>query len=290
MKNIYLKAGKTEDVFNDLKDNFKGTLVFNNDEFNLVLSSALARGTIKGITFPEGMTYMQFDLVFHDDVRLSMESLKTSPIFFAYCSQGRMQHSFGEQGGRKIIKKKHSGILKSTSRVNSILHFEKHVPIKFYVIEIGTDTASVNEYNSELIKKLKNTFFHIKEDYLNISHQNSEIAQKIEELNTITHKGIVRNLLINRILENILELEIEQHTDGFSAIAETVSSFTLKQINEIKTMSNFVMNLSLELFTTDFITQKLTLLANRLQKEFKLIFTRSVHDFLIYIRIERERI
>lgn len=114
-----------------------------------------------------------------------------------------MQHSFGELGGRKMIKKKHSGILKSTSSVNSILHFEKHVPIKFYVIEIGTDTAKANQYNSNLIKKLKDTFFYIKEDYLNISSQNSEIVQKIEQLNTITHKGLVRNLLINRILENI---------------------------------------------------------------------------------------
>lgn len=288
MKSIYLKAGKAQDVFNDLKDNFKGTLQSNDDEFNLTLSSGFAKGNIQGVTFPDGMTYMQFDMVFNDDVRLSMESLKTSPIFFAYCSQGTIQHSFGEQGERKIIKKQHSGILKSASSVNSILYFEKHIPIKFYVIEINT--ALANEHNDELVRKLKNTFFHIKEDYLEISSQNSKIAQKIEELSTITHKGIVRNLLINRILENILELEIEQHTDGFSAIAEAVSSFTLKQINEIKAMSNYVTDFSLELFTTDFIAQKIGLLTNRLQKEFKLTYSRSVQDLLVFMRIERGRI
>jgi hypothetical protein len=288
MKSIYLKAGKAQDVFNDLKDNFKGTLQSNDDEFNLTLSSDFAKGNIQGVTFPDGMTYMQFDMIFNDDVRLSMESLNTSPIFFAYCSQGTIQHSFGEQGERKIIKKQHSGILKSASSVNSILHFEKHVPIKFYVIEINT--ALANEHNNELIRKLKNTFFHIKEDYLKISSQNSKIAQKIEELSTITHKGIVRNLLINRILENILELEIEQHTDSFATIAESVNSFTVKQINEIKIMSNFVIDLSLELFTTDFIAQKIGLLSIRLQKEFKLTYNRSVQDLLIFMRIERGRI
>lgn len=288
MKSIYLKAGKAQDVFNDLKDNFNGTLQSNDDEFNLTLSSGFAKGNIQGVTFPDGMTYIQFDMVFHDDVRLSMESLNTSPIFFAYCSQGTIQHSFGEQGERKVIKKQHSGILKSTSSVNSILHFEKHVPIKFYVIEINTAVA--NEHNDELVRKLKNTFFHIKEDYLQINAQNSKIAQKIEELNTITHKGIVRNLLINRILENILELEIEQHTDGFAAIAESVNSFTVKQINEIKIMSNYVADFSLELFTTDFIAQKIGLVTNRLQKEFKLTYSRSVQDLLIFMRIERSRI
>ena len=264
MKRIYLKAGKAQDVFNDLKDNFKGALESKDDEFNLTLSSGFAKGNIQGITFLDGITYIQFDIVFNDDVRLSMESLKTSPIFFAYCSQGTIQHSFGEQGERKIIKKQHSGILKSASSVNSIMYFEKYVPIKFYVIEINT--AIANQHNDELIRKLKNTFFNIKEDYLHINLQNSKIVQEIEELKTITHKGIVRHLLINRILENILELEIEQHTDGFSVIADTVSSFTLKRINEIKAMSNFVTDFSLELFTTDFIGQKTGLLTNRLQK------------------------
>lgn len=289
MKNIYLKAGKTQDVFIDLKDNLKGTLVSNNDEFNLTLSSVFARGNIKGITFPDGITYLQFDVVFHDDTRLSMESLKTSPIFFAYCSQGTIQHSFGEQGERKTIKKHQTGILKRTSSVNSILHFEKHIPTTFHVIQIGTNTA-VNEHNDELIKKIKKTFFSVKEDYLEISSLDNKIAKKIQELNAITHKGIVRSLFVNRILENILELEIEQHTDGFSKIAEAVNEFALRRIDGVKKGAVFMKEVSMELFTTDFVAQKIGLLANKLQKEFKLIFTRTVHDFLIYIRIERERV
>lgn len=291
MKNIYLKAGKTQDVFNDLKDNFNGTLTSCNDEFNLEFASIFARGNIKGITFPDAMTLLQFDMIFHDDVRISMEALRTSPIFFAYCMEGNLQHSFGEQGKKKIIKKKQTAILKSNSSVNSIMHFEKHIPIKFYVIQIDTKSDLDNEQNDELVMKLKKTFFTIKEDYLDIRTQNFEIANKIQELNTITHKGIVRNLLINRILENILKLEIKQHTDGLSAIVQTINACTVKQIDEIKRVSDLAVNLSLELFTTDYIFQNAILFKNRLQKEFKMLFSsRSVHDFLIYMRIERERV
>lgn len=290
MKSIYLKAGTTEDIFNDLKDNLKGTLMVHNEEYALGVRNNFARGTIKGITFPDGLTYMQLDMVFDEEVRLSMESLKTSPIFFVYCTHGNVQHSFGEQGERKNISRKHSGILKSASSVNSILYFDKQVPIQFHIIQMGTNTDIVNEHNGELIKKLKNTFFKTKEDYLETSSQDLEIAQKLKELNALNHKGIIRNLYMNRILEKILEIEIEQHTDGFSVIAERINSFAQHQTNEIRRISNSAANLSLQLFTTDFILQRVIEVTNRLQKEFKMLFSRSVHELLIFMRIERGRI
>lgn len=290
MKSLYLKAGKTESVFNDLKDSFNGNLWIHNDEYRLDIRNNFARGTIKGITFPDGLTYMQFEMIFNEETRLSMESLKTSPLFFVYCLQGNVQHSFGEMGERKNIKNQHSGILKSTSRVNSILYFEKNRPIQFYVIQVGTNTENSNEYNDELVKKLKNTFFHINEDYLEISAQDFEITKQLKELNALNHKGIVRNLYMNRILEKILEIEIEQHTDGFSVMAAAIKSFASQQINEIIKISNFASNLYLELFTTDIVIQKAVSFKNKLQKEFKLLFSRSLHEVLIFMRIERGRI
>ncbi|MES2573506.1 MAG: hypothetical protein V4572_01060 [Bacteroidota bacterium] len=288
MKSIYLTAGKTQDVFNDLKDNFNGTLIVNNDEYNLALKADFARGIIKGITFPDGMTYMEFNVIFYEDVRLSMESFTNSPIFFAYCSQGSLTHSFGEQGERKRIKENYSGILKSAARVNSILHFDKQVPIKFSVISIGTNTV-VNEENAELINKLKHTFFHIKEDYLDIKVQDAKIANKINELTTLTQKGIVGNLLKNRILENILEMEIAQHTDGFTEIGQAINVFTTKRIDEIKKASDFVMNIPAEV-GAKFLAVKTAMSSNKLHEGFKTLSNRTLHDFLIFMKIERQRI
>lgn len=288
MKSIYLKAGKTLDVFNDLKNKFKGSLIVNNEEYNLELKSDFARGTIKGITFSDCMTYMEFDVVFYENVRLSMESFTNSPIFFVYCSQGSLQHSFGEQGEKKRIKKQHSGILKSAASVNSILHFDKQIPIKFSVIGIGTN-AVVSDENAELINKLKNTFFNREEDYLDIKVQNSKIADKIAALTTLTQKGIVRNLVSNRILESILEIEIEENRDGFSEILQEINSFTIKRMDEIKRVSHLVMNFPVE-FATRLLPQQTGLLINKLQEEFKLVFSRTIHDFLIFMRIERQGI
>ncbi|HEY6143611.1 MAG TPA: hypothetical protein VIV55_09385 [Flavobacterium sp.] len=288
MKSIYLKAGKTLDVFNDLKNKFKSSLLVNNEEYNLVLKSDFARGTIKGATFSDSMTYMEFDVVFCENVRLSMESFTNSPIFFAYCSQGSLQHSFGEQGEKKRIKKQHSGILKSAASVNSILHFDKQIPIKFSVISIGTNTVGSDE-NAELINKLKNTFFNREEDYLDIKVQNSKIADKIAALTTLTQKGIVRNLVSNRILESILEIEIEDNRDGFAEILQEINPFTIKRMDEIKRASHLVMNFPVE-FATRLLPQQTGLLINKLQEGFRLVISRTIHDFLIFMRIERQGI
>ncbi|MBC7845192.1 MAG: hypothetical protein H7Y10_01715 [Flavobacterium sp.] len=261
-----------------MKDNFNGTLIVKNDEYNL----AFAEGNIKGTTFPDGITFMEFNVIFYEDVRLSIESLSTSPIFFAYCSQGSLQHSFGEQGEKKRIKKQYSGILKSAARVNSILHFEKHIPIEFSVISIGTNT-SVTQKNAELVNKLKNTFFNTKEDYLNVRVQNSKIADKIKGLNTLTQNGNVGNVLKNRILGNILEMEIEQNTDGFSEIADEIYSFTIKRIDEIKSATRFVINLPGE-FAIKLLELKRGFFTNKLQEGFRLISSRTIQNFLIFMK------
>lgn len=257
MKSIYLKAGKIQDVFNDLKDDFKGTLIVNNEEYNLALQANFATGNIKGTKYPEGILFMEFDVVFYEDVRLSIESFTNSPIFFAYCFQGSLQHSFGEQGVKNRIKKQHSGILKSAARVNSILHFEKQIPIKFSVIGIGTNTIG-GEENTELIQKLKNTFFNTKEDYLNIRIRNSKISDKMKELSTLSQKGIVGKVLKNRILKSILKMEVEQNTDGFSELIEATHFFALKRRDEIKKVFDIVINLPAELAT------KIIILKNRI--------------------------
>lgn len=288
MKSIYLKAGKTQDVFNDLKDNFDGTLIVNNNEYDLAIQSVFSRGNIKGISFPGGMTYMEFDMIFFEETRFSLELLSGLPIFFAYCSQGNFQHSFGEQGEKKRFKEYHSGILKRATSVNSILHFEKLVPIKFSVIGMVTKPIANGE-NAELIRKLKNTFCNTDGDYLKVGVQNFKVAEKMKELMTLSQKGIFGNVLKKRIVKSIIEMEIAQNTAVFTKMSQAVNVFRTKRFAEINSASDFVMNFPVE-FATKHLPQKTGLIINKLQEGFKILLSRTIHDFLIFIRIERQGI
>lgn len=254
MKSIYLEAGKTHDVFNDLKENFNGALIVNNNEYNLAIQSGFSRGNIKGTSFPGGLSYTEFDLIFFEDTRFSVEMFSGSPVFFAYCSEGNFLHSFGEQGEKKRLKEHHSGILKSTTSANSILYFEKLVPIKFSVIGMVTKPIPNGE-NTELAKKLKNTFFKTEEDYLKVELQNFKITEKMKELATLTQTGILGNVLKKRIVKSILEIEIAKHTDFFTKLSQVVNTFKAKRLDEIKSVSDFVMNFQSE-YTIKLLSQK----------------------------------
>jgi hypothetical protein len=51
-------------------------------------------------------------MTFFDDVMLSMESLGTSSIVFAYCDGDHFKHSFGSSG-HICIRKHHSAVINS---------------------------------------------------------------------------------------------------------------------------------------------------------------------------------
>jgi AraC family transcriptional regulator, transcriptional activator for feuABC-ybbA operon len=264
MKSIYLKSGKTQEVFNELRDTVKGTLVSENGEQNLSFHSDFAKGNIKAISFPGGITYVHFDLIFRDEVMLSLEPINNSPIFFAYCSEGSLKYSIGTLGDKKSLKESQTGILKNTARINSILYFEKNVPLKFSIIKIETNIMG-DGVNDAFIKKLKSTFFREKEDLMHVRLQNFKISEKIEELNTITQKGIGRSLLKKEILKNILAMEIEQHNDSFAKMSDAITILALKQFDEIKRVSDYIINLSAEVFSLKYFKKNAVAVHNNIK-------------------------
>ena len=237
MKKLYLNTGGFNTIFNDLKESLEGELSINNNEYILNIKSKWARGTIKAIYFEREMSYLNFDLVFNHDVTLSIESIQTAPVFFAYCEKGTLTHSFGVNGTQRKIKKNQTAVLNNTSVINSVLLFESHKPIQFSLVGMPTVT-SVKEDKIEMVSQLKKRFTTDSGQFLYIGTKNQKIAEKLQELNTIPQKGIVKNLLQKSILNSILEIEIAQHSYSYIKTFEPIMNLANRQINEIKRISN----------------------------------------------------
>ena len=237
MKKLYLNTGGINTIFNDLKDSLSGTLTLENNQYNLNVKSKNANGVISGITLNKQISYIQFDIVFNDDIELSMESFANSPILFTYCFEGNLSHSFGINGERKKIKPNQTGIIRNTSNVNSVLYFEGFKRVKFSMIYNNTYNSEMSE-NRSLFLDLKNVFNSKSGNYIYVGQQNSKIAEKIKEFNAVPQKGVVKNLLKNRILESILEIELDQHTYGYVKSIKPIISLANKQMEELKRISN----------------------------------------------------
>lgn len=236
MKKLYLNTGKFDTIFNDLKDSFGGELTTENNEYNLTIQSKWAKGSISGIRFEKEMSYMHFDLMFHKDVTLSMESFQTSPVFFVYCTEGDVTHSFGATGVRKRMKSQQSGILANTSSINSVLYFEGFKRTQFTVIGMPTNVSD-NVVNAQFVAQLKNKFVNESGNYIFVGPQNSKIVNKLQELKTISQKGTVKDLLQRSILNSVLEMEIAQHSNSFGMMINPILDLANRQFDEIKKLS-----------------------------------------------------
>ncbi|RZJ54945.1 MAG: hypothetical protein EOO44_03140 [Flavobacterium sp.] len=241
MKKLYLNTGGIDTIFNDLEEAFEGSLTSENGEYNLAVKNKWAKGTISGMSFDNKMSYMQFDLVFSDEVTFSIESFHCAPIFFAYCSEGHLKHSFGANGNLTSLKKDQSGIMSNTTTINNVLYFERNKRIKFLLIGVPTATIQVED-NLEMISKMTKMFMSPTGNYIDIKGQNAQIAEKLADFDCISQKGVIKNLLKKSILNSIVEIEVMQHSYNYVTMIAPIIDLAARQIDEIRKISNINMS------------------------------------------------
>lgn len=229
MKKLYLNTASMNTIFNDLKDSLDGSLTLESSQYKLKTRTKNADGAIDGITVSSHISFVEFDIVFYKDTQLSLESVAGSNVLFVYCSKGNLGHSFGINGERKTIKANQNGIIRNTSTINSVFYFEGFKPVRFSILSYNTKAE-----NSGLFSVMNKVFCGNNDSYIKVGRQNFEIAKKINEFNTIPQRGIVRNLLRNRILEDILKIELDQHTYGYLKDLQPIMRLANKQLVEMK--------------------------------------------------------
>ncbi|RUT71354.1 hypothetical protein D0817_05625 [Flavobacterium cupreum] len=237
MKKLYLNTGGINTIFTDLENSFEGTLTTDNNDYNVAVSSKWAKGTISGMSFQNKMSYIQFDMIFSDEVTLSIESFHCAPVFFAYCSAGNLKHTFGANGNTTSLKKGQSGIMSNNTTINNVLYFERNKPVKILLIGVPTATFQMDE-DADLLSKMSKMFINSGGNYMYVGAQNHKIAEKLIEFDRIPQKGIVKNLLKESILNSIVEIEVLQHSYNYSSLITPILDLATKQIDEIRKISN----------------------------------------------------
>lgn len=239
MRNIYLHAGTISEVFTGLENSLDGVLNSANNELQLDLNNELIRGKIQGITFINGITAVQVELTFSDDVKLSMESVGTSSIVFAYCDGDSFQQSFGSTTQQMNLRKNHSAVISSNRSINTVLHFNKNTAVKFWLFKVGIASMAKADTDS-LLFNLKKTFLSKQPDYYYEGVQNLKIVKQLSYLNTITAPGMAGHLLKKECIQSILEMEINDNTATLPKLSNALNRSVSNQINDIKKIYSYI--------------------------------------------------
>ena len=288
METAYLKTNTLEAVLKQLRLNFGGSITKESNEYMLEINNDYGIGKIKGIPILDGVSYIEFDMNFSDDVVINIDAPNENPLYFAYCSKGRLGHSFGIKGEKRLLESFKTGILTSQLNDENIFYFNKNEHLKLTLIIVHTINQVNNSENNELISKLQNAFFNkgAVENFVYISSHNLKIAEKVHELNNIKQEGLVRSLLIQGIVQVILALEIQQHSDDVKNSEHQLGSLTKREIEIIKQASLFVKQKLGTQLSIDQLCSEFGIYPSKLQEGFKLMHDRTVTDYIREIRFQ----
>lgn len=287
MKKLTLRTAKIKNMFERFHQKLGGDLRVDFNEHILTIDNELGRGYIKGIKLEDEISYLEFDMEFFEDFTLICDSLNNTPICFAYCVLGSMAHSFGKDGKKRKLENFQTAILTSRAYEDHILHFEQDVCLKttFIIVNPAENIADKNTLNHKLQKFLFKE--DVAENFVYIGSYNLKIAEKIQQLNTVSQKGIVRNYLLLGLAHMILALEIEQHSEDLKKAANKTGSLTAREMDSVRELSQFIMNYPERQLSVSDLGRKGGLSPSKLQEGFKLMHGTTVTDHIRDIRVQK---
>lgn len=289
MKTTHLNTTTIDAMFNQLKLNFGGSVVKSSKEYILETNSDLASGKIQGIALAGGISFVEFDMIFAEDMSISISTPNKNPIYFAYCSAGRLEHSFGESQARVGLESFQTGIIASPKGDDNVLYFKKSERLKVALITVQTSKQAQHANKEGLKGKLYKTFYKNEavENFVYVGSQNLKIAEKIQQINAIQQEGLVKTLLIQGLVHVILALEIQQHTDDSKNDIKQLGTLTTREMEAIREASTYIdkhfdSQISISLLCSEFAISP-----SKLQEGFKLMHGKTVTDHIRTVRVQK---
>jgi len=110
MKTINIDESGLDNVFEKMSEEFGRTLDSNANENAIVFRNEIGKGKITGMELQNGTSYIEFDIVMTDNMKIVINSAKKSVLNFVYCAEGRIGHSFGDFNTINTVETFQTGI------------------------------------------------------------------------------------------------------------------------------------------------------------------------------------
>lgn len=286
-------ADGPKDFLSQLQDAIGGEITERWSEFTLNINNENAIGTIKYIPFDWGVNLLDFNIKFHKQIELKIQSHEDfNPIRFIYPSVGYIKHRFGIHNEERVVEQFQSLIFTNKDGGYNHIIFPKNEKLEINVIQIVRKlflkkrTTNVSTLNKKLYEIFVDT------DHENrFSHHgtlNLKMADLIKGMHNIKAKGMLRILKIEAKIYEILSLHIQQHNrllEG-DTLPESLNKSDLKIIRKI---GNSILKNPSKEYSLDQLSFKSGLTQAKLQEGFKFLYNRTVTEYIRHVRLESAR-
>ena len=288
MKNIILEIKNTENALTKLNTFLLGNIKTEAGKSVLEIDNEIGKGVIRNITLKGGISFLEYDVTFYEEVKISFNSPSENPIYFAYCSKGYLTQSFGNTGKTRRINEFQTAILSGEENSYNEFYFVKDLHVKTSVIRVDEEFHA-NTNNVEMLSSQVRKLFNKNEagePFVYFGTYNLQIAEQIRQLEAIKQEGLVRVLLTESVVYRILALEIQQHIDDTNNVHNLSSTLTKSELARIKDISDLINEKPEVNYTIKSLCNQCSLSPAKLQEGFKLMHNRTVTDYIRNVRVE----
>lgn len=289
---INITAESTAGIVQQLQDVLGGTIEEHWGEHTLTINNHLAFGSIRFITFDWGVNLLEYDIKFAKDIILEMDASRYNPIHFAYCLTGFCGHRFGYQNQINKLEQFQSVIITSREGGYNYGYFPKNEKLEINVIQIARKQFLNKRLNgvSALNKKLYNVFLDSDHEkaFAYFGTYDLKLADKISALRNVKEKGIIRILHIEGLVYEILSMHIKQHDKAVKQ--EKLDTTLLKsELRIVRNLANKIIKNPSFQYSLENLSLESGLSQAKLQEGFKLLYTRTVTEYIRHVRLEAAR-
>lgn len=293
MQEIHIQNQDVDTLLTQLNNYLKGTLNTKWGETTLAFNNNIGKGTLKSISFDWGVSLIDYDVWFDEDIKIVFELDAMTPIEFIFISEGSFDYQHNGNKDRLKLQRYQNIIMSPLSNSTKTYFFPKGQRIKANFIQIEQKKYAKKKHNN--IKYLNEVLLSVFEDralklpFQHLGNFNLKIADQVKVMHDGDNgEGIVRTLDLEGRLNIILALQILEH-HRFEQNETLPESLTREDIKKIHRLSEFIVDHISEPMTIKRLSQESLLSPKKLQMGFQMLYNKTVNEYTKMMKMEIAR-
>lgn len=288
MKEILLNNADPKGIFCQLQTCLNGALKEVWGERIICFDNEIGKGTIKTIGFDWGLSFMNCDVTFAEPTKVVFDTPDVSLIEFIFISNGNFQYSDYEAGSYIELEQFQNIIIAPKRISQKTLLFPQGINLKINFIQIIC---------KEYLKKKNNNIHHLNDllisiftdklgdkDYYHEGSFSLQIADEIKYLTNAQEGGVFRTLFLEGRVYLILAIQLLEY-QNFEAKDNLPHSITKTEIAKIQKLTDYILEHVSENISVNVLSSESGLSPNKLQLGFKLLFSKTVNNYVRQLKL-----
>lgn len=261
------------------------------DEAVMHLNSVNGKGSIQAYELPGDISLLLYDMTFFNSVEYIFDEKEDRHLYFVYILTGYFEHRMGDQPVFSKLNTNQNIIVEVNPKKKNIIRLPKEVALKYIVINVANkpENPHLGRQAESLSQNLADAFSLKKEKkyYSYYGGYSLEALRLVENLYNIPHDGIIRRMVVNGLVLNILACQIAEHEANYSNPRSRAISN--KEIEKMRKISAYIKSNLSSKHSVQSISLLVGLNSKRLQQCLKIKYGQTLIDFINTLKLEQAR-